>query len=707
VVWGREIAKSVVAVLGCVGMFVVPAAGAAGPPLVEASWVTGVTATGATVRATINPNGSKTEFHFEYITQAAYEANLAAVPPRDGFFGASRTNDTGIGSGTVPVSSSQTIQGLKPLTAYRYRPVASNANGTTPPGPEHALTTQPPTLVFQLPDGRGWEMVSPVDKGGGAVGAPETLFGGGDFQAAEGGGAVTYGSATAFGDAAGAPPVSQYVSRRTGSGWATENVSAPLESGGYGDEPDGAPYRVFSEDLSRGLMLDGTRCAIDGTCPPTYSLWQGGPFQSLPTAPGLSFAGASPDLHHVVFEADSGLYEWSGGSLVQLSAESGAALAAPIGAVSSDGSVYFTELEDGPLYLHEVGEPAKLLPETVGGGASFQAASVDGSIAFFTVGGALHRYEAATETSPSIATGVSGVLAASPDGSRVYFQDATGLELWHAGTKTTIAPGANAAQPSDFPPATGTARISADGLHLAFLSKTELTGYDNIDASTGEADSELYVYGPPLGGGTGELVCTSCNPTGERPEGASTIPGAPANGSTRAYKPRALSGDGNRLIFDSADRLFALDTNKQPDVYQWEAAGEGDCTRAPGCVSLLSDGRDPRGASFVDASADGTDVYFLTNASLVEADPGSIDLYDARVGGGFPEPEKPIACNGDACQPLPGEPEDPTPGTLVPNAGNPAPHYIKEKAKGKRKKRHRHRRHHRHRHGATHRGGRR
>jgi hypothetical protein len=680
---------TVVAVIGCVGLIAASPAEAAGPPVVKTSWVTDVGSTGATLRAEVEPNGLSTRYWFEYILQSAWEANLAAARP--GFFGASRTEETGIGLASTEAHKRAT--GLSPLTSYRFRPVAINAGGTTI-GPEHSFTTTPITSVFQLPDGRGWEMVSPIGKGGGAVGAPEELFGGGDFQAAEGGGAVTWGSATAFGETVGAPPVSQYVSHRNGSGWTTENVSAPLESGGYGDEPDGAPYRVFSADLTRGLVLDGKRCAAEGTCPPSYSLWLGGAFQTLPTTDGLRFAGASPALDHVVFESDTGLYEWSGGSLAQLSAEPGAVLAAPIGAVLADGSVYFTELEDGPLYFHEAGGSTKLLPETVGGGASFQAASSDGSVAFYTVGSALYRYEASTETGASIATGISGVLGATPDGSRVYFQDGAGLELWHGGGTTLVAAGADAAQASDFPPATGTARISKDGT-LAFLSEAELTGYDNLDANTTDPDAELYVYRP----GETEPICVSCNPTGERPEGAATIPGAPSNGGIRAYKPRVLSTDGKRLIFDSADRLFALDTNKQPDVYQWEASGKGDCADSFGCVSLLSDGRDPLGFSFVDASAEGNDVFFLAKASLVGTDPGSIDLYDARVDGGFPEPPKEEICVGDACQLLPGEPEDPTPGTLVANPGNPAPHYAKERHKHRKHKRRRHgRRQHRHGH---------
>ncbi len=47
--------------------------------------------------------------------------------------------------------------------------------------------------------------------------------------------------------------------------------------------------------------------------------------------------------------------------------------------------------------------------------------------------------------------------------------------------------------------------------------------------------------------------------------------------------------------------------------------------------------------------------------------------------------EEPI-CVGDSCQPLPPEPEDPTPGTLVPNPGNPPLHVYEPKAK---KKKHR------------------
>jgi hypothetical protein len=669
---------------------------AASPPAVPEAWVTDVTSTSANLRAAIDPEGLSTNYHFEYLTEATYEANRAAHPAGDGFEGAARAPASGsapVGSGNQPLAVAQHIASLSPLTAYRYRPVATSLGGTTI-GPERVLRTEASTNVSAPLDGRAWEMVSPADKTGGGVGTPASVFGGGDFQAGTAGGSFTFSSPSSFGEAAGAPPASQYLSNRDDSGWVSANISAATESGGYGDRPAGAPFRVFSESLSRAVMLNASRCAVAGTCPPSYSLWQAGTFTALPTATGLRFEAASPDLGHLVFSAASGLYEWSGGALETVSAMPGARLATPVGAVSANGQrVYFSVGEDGPLFLGVPGGPSKPLPETGGGGA-FQAASDGGSVALYMVGSTLYRYQATAESSQPLGSGVSGVLGISAAGDVVYFQAATGLERWQGGT-TTILAGADAALPTDYPPATATARVSADGAHLAFLSAAEVPPFDNLDASTGSPDTELYLYAPPPGGGAPRLLCASCNPTGERPKGSASIPGTEVNGSTLAYRPRVLSSSGNRVFFDTADRLVIGDSDSRPDVYEWEAAGEGTCAEPVGCVGLVSGGRSG-GGSFVDASADGGDVFFATEESLVGADPGAIDVYDYRAGGGFPEPPPPFACVGDACQRLPSAPEDPSPGTLVPHSANPAPRYLKPRKHHRHKKHKKHRRHRRH-----------
>jgi hypothetical protein len=720
---------------------------AATPPTLLATWASEVFATSARLNARINPNGAATSYHFEYIPASAYEANLAAG--EEGFVGATKTPpgfDPTVGSGTTPVNTApQLITGLVAQTIYRYRAVAKNSAGSSESTPL-TIETQGFGTGSTLLDGRGWEMVSPVDKNGGQVDSPESIAGGGVFQAATGGGAATFSSASSFGpQAQGAPQGSQYLSARAEGGWGTENITQPMLSGSYGTGQVGVPYQLFSEDLARSLMLNGRHCRTGGeeACPvanpplagsgaaagyQNYYLREGDSFTAL--LDGAAFthtslnashldvdlADAAPDLRHVVLSscaaltanateavfgegcAGANLYEWAQGgglSLINLlpgqtQGTLGAELAAPNGAISDNGfRLYFTLLEDGAIYLRE-GSQTKLLPETTGGGTAFQTASTDGSLAYFTRAGHLYLYSAGggevTDLTPS--GGVIGVLGASADGSYVYYQDAAGVKLWHAGETTVVAAGAKAASEGDYPPASGTSRVSADGTRLAFLSASPLVGYDNTDEATGQPDSELYLYVASAS----SLSCISCNPTGERPNGPSSLPGAYANGSVagslESYRPRAMADGGRRLFFDSADSLALGDTNGQIDAYEWEAQGTGSCTRPGGCLALLSSGKDPFPSRFLDASADGADAYFLTARSLAPTDPGSVDLYDARVGGGLPMAPLPIPCEGDACQSLPAEPEDPAVTTLVSGPGNPPIRYPRAHRKQRKKQRH-------------------
>ncbi len=724
---------------------------AAGPPQVGDVWATEVVASSAGLHAEITPNGSPTGYRFDYITAAAYEANIAGG--HEGFAGATRIpagEAAPIGSGPTAVGVSRQPSSLAPETAYRYRVVASSSVfGTTVSAP-FAFTTQGLGGGASLPDGRGWEMVSPVDKNGGQADPAGADAGGGVLQAAADGDSVTYGSSASFGeDAAGAPAASQYISRRGAGAWATEDVTVPLLAGSYGSEPDGVPYQLFSPDLARGLLLNGNHCRgegegcavpnppLAGTDAPTgyqnYYLRDSatGGFRALLGAADLTatplsaarfdlrFAGASPDLSHIVLSTcaaltaaateapgtngcDPGkpnLYERSGAGLSSVNllpgetlGTPGAALAAQSGAVSGNGlRVYFTHEDEVThevgLYLRE-GESTKLV--SVGG--EFQTASADGSLAFFTRAGHLYRYDAASEASGDLtpAGGVQGVFGASEDGAYVYYLTAAGLFLRHGVATTEVAASADS---GSYPPTTGTARVSADGTRLAFTSTASLTGYDNIDATTFEPDAEVYLYDAGGGGGAGTLACVSCNPTNGRPVGPSSIPGATGNGkgpdATHSYKPRALSADGRRLFFDSRDALVLGDTNRAPDVYEWEAQGTGGCRRQGGCLGLISSGKGEGGASFVDASSEGSDIFFLTDRSLVRSDPGSVDLYDAREGGGFPAPSEPIVCEGDDCQGLPSEPEDQAVNTLIPGAGNPPVRYVKV-----RHRKHRHKRTH-------------
>jgi hypothetical protein len=693
---GRITAAALVAGLLALGL---PVAAAAAAPTVSDTWASGVGLSTVDLHATVNPNGVATSVRAEYISAASYQANLAAVPPRDGFSGALRSPASAgvsIGAGSLDVEFSRHVGGLAAGTSYRYRVVAGAEAGSGV-GLTRTFTTTENSPLLLLPDERGWEMVSPVDKNGGEIQAAGGNFGGGVLQASADGGSVTYSSASSFAPAIGGPGASQYISRRGSGGWGTENVTTATLAGAYGPEPEGVPYQLFSTDLSRGLLSLPSRCA-DAPCPRRYALRSSadGVLSSSAETTDLGFSGASPDLAQVILStcaaltadateaSQSGsclpnLYRWDGGAPALLNllpgdsqGTPGAVLAARAGAVSPDGSrVYFSST--GDLYLRRGTETVQV-DAGQGGGGTFETASADASIAFFSKAGHLYRYSAATGAVADLtpAGEVQGVLGTSADGTYLYYLAGGGLYLWHGGAVTEAAADADA---SNFPPATGTARIAANG-NLAFLSSAPLTEAD------GGGLPQVYLYEPA----GGILTCASCNPSGARPSYPASIPGATANGSlpgaARLYKPRSLTAGGTRIFFETREALVPTDTNGDEDVYQWEAQGTGSYARLGGCIDLISSGRSKDGASFLDASADGADAFFLTDGSLVSSDPGVVDVYDARIGGGFPDPVVPIACVSDACQVIPGEPEDPSVATgFYRPEGNPKLSFSKHRKK--------------------------
>ena len=133
-------------VLGALGLAGPIATAAAAPPQILSVAVESgsVTATGATLRGSINPKGSTTRYRFEYITEAAYEGNVAAS--REPFFGAAiATSATElVGSGTTPVTVFQSLKELVPETAYLFRLRAINAAAEPSETPEQSNTPSRP-----------------------------------------------------------------------------------------------------------------------------------------------------------------------------------------------------------------------------------------------------------------------------------------------------------------------------------------------------------------------------------------------------------------------------------------------------------------------------------------------------------------------------------------------------------------------------------
>jgi hypothetical protein len=199
-----------------------------------------------------------------------------------------------------------------------------------------------------------------------------------------------------------------------------------------------------------------------------------------------------------------------------------------------------------------------------------------------------------------------------------------------------------------------TAEITPDGRHLVFESQRALTGYQNHPAGTNQLQFEVFAYAAE----DGDLSCASCDPGGAPPnvvELANGLTRLPVTAASTTYMHRWISDDGDRVFFNSEQRLVPQDTNSVQDVYEWEREGTAGCpvatSRSGGCVFLLSGG-ETQGYSFlVDADATGDDVFLEHQGPLGEAEVpvGKNALYDARVGGGFPGPAD-ATCVGGGCQ---------------------------------------------------------
>jgi hypothetical protein len=399
--------------------------------------------------------------------------------------------------------------------------------------------------------------------------------------------------------------------------------------------------------------------------------------------------------------------------------------------ISADGSrVMFTDpstgngLSTGSLYVRIDGTSTVQVnasEKTNGSGpdgsdpnghqpARYWNASADGSRVFFTTNEQLTNDD--TDTQPDLymydlnaapghhltrlsvdhepadqTVGVDGVVGVSEDGHYAYFiasgQLVAGqpvrvqghtLYLWHNGQISYIGELAAPTDTAGFVDLPGTwnlvqfgARVPPDGKHLLFTTHSEIGLTDDDQGSCGGLPcAELYVYSAE----SHRLQCASCNPSGAPAAGSAQINirsgvGASDNSS---HLSRAISDDGRRVFFTTADALVPQDINNRLDAYVYDVPS--------GTVHLLSSGTDEANSYFMDASSSGDDAFILTRQQLVGWDTDqNYDLYDARVNGGFPDPVVAPTCSGEACQgqPTPTAPDSAPGGVAFDDPGNLAP----------------------------------
>jgi hypothetical protein len=231
-------------------------------------------------------------------------------------------------------------------------------------------------------------------------------------------------------------------------------------------------------------------------------------------------------------------------------------------------------------------------------------------LALASTASATHTFHELVSTGPSGGNGAftPELKGVSDDGTHVFFQTSERLVAADSdsridvyervGGQTTLAStgpnGANGVFDASF------AGASADGSRVFFVTKESLTPAD-FDGAT-----DVY----------------------ERTGGQTTLVsvGQGGNGSLDAFFDGA-SEDGARVFFHTRDRLVAADTDFQLDVYQ----------RSGGQTSLVSTGTTAGNGSsdafFDGSSADGAQVFFETDESLVAGDTDArFDVY-SRAGG--------------------------------------------------------------------------
>jgi len=345
--------------------------------------------------------------------------------------------------------------------------------------------------------------------------------------------------------------------------------------------------------------------------------------------------------------------------------------------------------------------------------AQFQAISADGRKVFFTsaeeltdtAGGDLYVYDTtlpvgdpnhiqhvyADNQPVDGSTPTTSVLGTSADGSYVYFTDQSallpgqaalpdaapvGLYIWHNGVVSFLGSvDSSSTNGLDGNWASGEApgaRVTPDGRTLLFTSHegAGLAGYDHGTScgalTSGAPCAELYVYKAD----SGRLpMCVSCGPPGTVATANAIFNVREDAGGAKdtSHLNHPLTDDGDHVFFETGERLVPEDVDgKHTDVYEWTVLGSGGCqtmsanfrASADGCLSLISSGQSSDDSHFLDATPSGHDVFFTTSQALVGWDTdNNYDLYDARVGGGFPGPVAATPeCTGEACQGLIGGP---------------------------------------------------
>jgi len=627
-------------------------------PLMQAPVLKEATDSSADLTARINPENEATSYAFQCLTEARYSETRS-------FGGAA---EYPAGGGLIPPAGEaivvgQTIEGLLAMTEYRCRLVA--ANGTGQGRSESGAVLE---VVFgtynstapQLPDGRAYEQVTPVDKNGSDANGFKLLT-----RASPDGDAASYFINGGSSGGEGGQDFPTYVDVRSEGAWGNYGL-LPSEAAG-----EFAQVVGWSEDLrSEYVIAYASRSSVtlyrrDNLTGSLEVIATGFPFGGNEQL----YAGESAGGESVLFEttaaltpeAPSGitnLYLWNRASgtlsLVDILPEE---TPAPSGAfagayfwpnleskvggstkgfytqdqhvISSDGSkVFFTTSNVNQLYVRKgLGGPSPVTTEvsesqksngTGPGGkdpgglkkAAFMEATPDGRFVFFT--------------SPSELTN-DATTGTADQGNDLYRFDT------ESGSLIDIAPDATDVHGAEVQGVVGS---SDDGSYVYFVANGVLANPTTVGncnknpimgANTGSGVCNLYVWHDGLIEFVAKVAASE-------PEGLYAWQSTSYNGQSLPMNTSRVAADGQALVFSSALSPAKYQSEGAVELYRYSFRSGLTCvscnpTGGPSGNATISN-LEPGFTSPVPTnpfllrytSSDDSRIFFQTVTKLVPAD---------------------------------------------------------------------------------------
>jgi hypothetical protein len=680
----------------------------AAPTQVFTAFAAPRTDTGVRLNGYINPQGSEASYRFEYSVDGS---NWTVLPDRQ-----SRPARTQIVVG-------QEVAGLEPDTVYRYRFSAESGGGpAAPQGGPHTFRTRT-TAEMQRPE-RGIELVNAPDKGNQNV-LPSVFFRNMSPVRTDGGAVLWTVIGGAPGGNTPSEPV--FLATRTSTGWRSRSiVPDPEEQFGGGslafklNESNAAFTRFLFRAVRPAPLF-----SVEG--PPTFvTVDDNGNEQVLRSFPEASGFQAWINTETTDDMARGFLVPFNTDQLEELGAP-GSLSVMPDGLPSNcglEGSSSFTG-DNGESVAARQWRPGYHRIDKLHGSRVYFQSVANGASCGSNMGVYVRDLITGTTTEIDSGSATPGpeVIRATPDGGALYFVTGTShvsedknthwdVYRWDAGSGdylclTCVVPDAEVA---------GNVLVSDEFSHIYFFSRRQLVSghgepgeanlyvlndgkvrfvtdlgstetlrrpYSELSANgnvfifrtTGSGNEELTADPMAAGGcetagqpgslgscqelyryeaSTESLECLSCR---------QDAPTDTTIGSPGAENWHAVSADGQTVAFVTKEPLLRRDVNDGVDVYEWHSGRLGLIT--DGLAQYPENGLNIAPKVYgMDAAGD--DIFFTVVAPAFtgyEQD-GLVNLYDARVGGGFPRPRPPVRCAGELCQgPLEAAPEQPAAGS--------------------------------------------